>query len=951
MLRIESESNADTLPTVYIEGNKANSAPLMATLVELRSNAEFRGKGIHMTTAGSNTRWFAGVPYNFGGSGYQIGYDGSANGQAYTPASASLFINTSRNVGIGTTSPSTRLHVNGGATTLQHDAAILNIYGTTHAFMQWYPTASAGRLTYLGFPSVGTTDFYIANESTNGNIYLLTNSTNRLFITSSTGNIGINTINTYQKLTVVGAIEAGSNASTNGGAFLYRAYSGNSNDYINVIGSEYSSGAMTLGYGAVGKSGALGYVSTFGNFSADRSILNIAGGTLTFLHTRAAVNTAVNSDLSMTASFTISTDGNVTINKLSGSGDRLVAANSTGLLSAVNVGSGLSLSGGTLTATGGATGTVTGTGANGLVSYWTSTSNVTGSPDFTWDNSAKRLGVNQASAAHTLDVNGTIRSNNAVYLTGLSNTAQTNIVSIDTSTGQLYYTASSALLGSSTIVNNNSLTDENYYRILKPLGGYYNTTTATVTGAIKIKYPVGWTRTMHSVRLTVFEYLTNSSFTICFGGYNYYDPDPSTGFWANCFAYIESNSQIDTNYTVRFGYDGTNIIVYIGELTDTWNYPQVHINEVSLGFSGLSSAWTGAWNISFETSAFANQTANITNTQVNSFIRNGSDIYYTRGNVGIATASPNASYKLHVAGRTLIDNGIGNGLDIDTSIADGTTRDAIYLYENDSQATGRQAISWYNGNLNYYKARLWTEVGSGYNATTFGIDVADDARTVATRLAIRNGKVGIGTTDPQYKLVVSNAGAVGMEFDPGTVVSGRNLLINYNRSTSAYTELQIQASTTILGTQGNVGINTTTPAYRLDVNGSARISSSLAVGNITPSATVGRIDASNDVVAFSTSDMRFKTNITPISGALDKITQIGGYEFDWVPNEEHHGFKGHDVGVIAQEIEKVLPEVVKERDSGYKAVKYEKIVPLLIEAIKEQQQQIDELRYLLQNKT
>jgi hypothetical protein len=97
--------------------------------------------------------------------------------------------------------------------------------------------------------------------------------------------------------------------------------------------------------------------------------------------------------------------------------------------------------------------------------------------------------------------------------------------------------------------------------------------------------------------------------------------------------------------------------------------------------------------------------------------------------------------------------------------------------------------------------------------------------------------------------------------------------------------------------------------------------------------------------------MRFKTNITPISGALDKITQIGGYEFDWVPNEEHHGFEGHDVGVIAQEIEKVLPEVVKERDSGYKAVKYEKIVPLLIEAIKEQQQQIDELRYLLQNKT
>jgi len=55
------------------------------------------------------------------------------------------------------------------------------------------------------------------------------------------------------------------------------------------------------------------------------------------------------------------------------------------------------------------------------------------------------------------------------------------------------------------------------------------------------------------------------------------------------------------------------------------------------------------------------------------------------------------------------------------------------------------------------------------------------------------------------------------------------------------------------------------------------------------------------------------------------------------------------VGVIAQEIEKVLPEVVEERKSGYKAVKYEKIVPLLIEAIKDQQKQIDELKKIIDN--
>ena len=146
---------------------------------------------------------------------------------------------------------------------------------------------------------------------------------------------------------------------------------------------------------------------------------------------------------------------------------------------------------------------------------------------------------------------------------------------------------------------------------------------------------------------------------------------------------------------------------------------------------------------------------------------------------------------------------------------------------------------------------------------------------------------------------------------------------------------------------GYIGINQPNPQYSLDVRGSTRISGSLGVG-VPPSATAGRIDASNDIVAYSSSDKRFKTNIIPISNALDKISQISGYEFDWIPNSEFHGFKGHDVGVIAQEIEYVLPEIVTTRDSGYKAVKYEKIIPLLIEAIKEQQDQINQLKSKLE---
>ena len=130
----------------------------------------------------------------------------------------------------------------------------------------------------------------------------------------------------------------------------------------------------------------------------------------------------------------------------------------------------------------------------------------------------------------------------------------------------------------------------------------------------------------------------------------------------------------------------------------------------------------------------------------------------------------------------------------------------------------------------------------------------------------------------------------------------------------------------------------------------AVVTGSLTVGGGDAlNATVGRIDAKNDIVAFSTSDKRLKCNIQPIDNALCKVIGVTGNTFDWKElNEEErktiHGNTGRDVGVIAQEIEKILPEAVTTRDSGYKAVNYEKIVPLLIEAIKEQQKQIDELK-------
>ena len=112
--------------------------------------------------------------------------------------------------------------------------------------------------------------------------------------------------------------------------------------------------------------------------------------------------------------------------------------------------------------------------------------------------------------------------------------------------------------------------------------------------------------------------------------------------------------------------------------------------------------------------------------------------------------------------------------------------------------------------------------------------------------------------------------------------------------------------------------------------------------------TTSTLRAQGDVIAYYSSDKRLKDNVTPIPNALDKINAISGYEFDW--NDKQDTYEGHDVGVIAQEIEEILPEVVTTREDGYKAVKYGKIVPLLIQGIKEQQKQIEELKALINNK-
>jgi hypothetical protein len=143
---------------------------------------------------------------------------------------------------------------------------------------------------------------------------------------------------------------------------------------------------------------------------------------------------------------------------------------------------------------------------------------------------------------------------------------------------------------------------------------------------------------------------------------------------------------------------------------------------------------------------------------------------------------------------------------------------------------------------------------------------------------------------------------------------------------------------------------TTVKAYLNTREGSWGLSGSLGVGTAS-SGTNGEIRATNEVTAYYASDRNLKTNIVPIENALEKLKQISGVMFDWKDEEiERRGgedgyfVRKHDTGIIAQEAEVVLPEVVATRDDGFKAVRYEKLAGIIIQAIKELANQVEEIK-------
>jgi len=316
------------------------------------------------------------------------------------------------------------------------------------------------------------------------------------------------------------------------------------------------------------------------------------------------------------------------------------------------------------------------------------------------------------------------------------------------------------------------------------------------------------------------------------------------------------------------------------------------------------------------------------------------------GNLGVGTSNPGS--KLEVLGTTnsRITESVPNGIN-------GLYSDILFrgTFSNYPTDTFRRDVGLIRSG---FSTGVWS---TGY--MSFGVAGFDcmneNVPEPCTRMIItNNGNVGIGTVNPTYPLQVQKTssgpaimiggGAPGQPrlqiygldadanawmglgtdmaggpyehsiyYSVGTSNNGRLTFGTFDGS--SYSEkMRITAT-------GNVGIGTVSPTYKLDVQGQV---------------------ASNGTVL--TSDAKFKKNLLPILAPLDKVLNMTGLTYEWKTDEyKDKGFsKGRHYGVIAQDIEKVLPEVVVTNSKGEKSVAYTEIIPVMIEAIKEQQKMIEQ---------
>ncbi len=270
-------------------------------------------------------------------------------------------------------------------------------------------------------------------------------------------------------------------------------------------------------------------------------------------------------------------------------------------------------------------------------------------------------------------------------------------------------------------------------RIFAPSGATYNGS-GSQTGYLIVKLPdlsASGINNMMTGIIRVFDYAGNESFDVHFAGYWY------SGYnWTNCSAWIDSQANVNRNFTVRWGSmpgndgAGSRPFISIGDATSSWNYVKFSVVNYEPGHSNNQAyKWDSGWNMDLSTTLPGTTLRDTSTTQSNNWARTGEDLYYGSGggNVGIGNTSPGA--KLDV-GATIHAN--TTGIDVGAGAGGGN---CIGL----TTANNHNWFPYTDGN-NYYSAAKHQFRGGTNNTPNY--------------MMLDSAGLGIGTTTPVAKLDV-----------------------------------------------------------------------------------------------------------------------------------------------------------------------------------------------------